>query len=93
MAQSQLQSKTNTEKEKKNSQQIIIIRDNITITVYHNSIHLKQTDDHGKTKSLNITRENWFDLLFYQNIIESCFHKFDQQVSAGKRGKDLNNMS
>lgn len=66
-------------KEKKKTQ-IIIIKDDITITVYSNSILLKNTDHTGKSKSLLISKQNWYHLLFYQNIIESCFHKFDETV-------------
>lgn len=68
---------TKLKEKRKSEEQIIIIKGDITITIYSHSIHLKQTDSTGKTSSITINKQNWFQLLFYQNLIESCFHQFD----------------
>ena len=51
----------------------ITISDSMCVSINPDSITLKQTDILGKSKSIVIEKVNWFEMMNFTKIIQSCF--------------------
>lgn len=72
MAQSQLLS-MNVKNRGKFDSVDITVNDHMSITVDESFLKIRQKDISGRCKSCTFTKENWFELMNFVNIINSLF--------------------
>ena len=51
----------------------LTISDHILVSIFPDGLLLKQKDSSGKSKTCSISKSNWFQLMGFAEIIESCF--------------------
>lgn len=51
----------------------ITISEVISVIISPNSISLKLRENSGKLKSISMSREAWFQIMSFKDIIEICF--------------------